>query len=126
MIRYAYNHPCIPPAPFAHVTLRYPPGGIEITDLPAQLDTAADRPAVPRRAMETLGAAQTGIISVEGFGGHRADLPAYTVVLEVRQLRPVAVKVVAAPGEDFVLLGRDVLNHFRISLLGPEQALAIG
>ena len=47
MIRYRYLTQLQPPAPFVHVTLRNPVTGAEEHNVPAQLDTAADRTLLP-------------------------------------------------------------------------------
>jgi hypothetical protein len=66
-----------------------------------------------------------GHISVAGYGGDITDSPAYIAALAIRSLPPVTVKVLANAGEPVVLLGRDVLNHFRLTLDGPQLALEI-
>jgi hypothetical protein len=48
-------------------------------------------------------------------------LPTYYVALVVAQVRGRRLEVIAFP-EDYVLLGRDVLNHFYARLNGPELA----
>jgi hypothetical protein len=40
-------------------------------------------------------------------------------------MSPRLVKVLASLEEPYVLLGRDVLNHFRITLDGPNLVLDI-
>jgi hypothetical protein len=126
MVSYAYARECTPPAPFVHVTLRSPDGITAVADFPAQLDTAADRTVVPLRVIEELHLVQMGTITESGVGGQVAVLPAFLVELTVRQLQPLALKVIASPEEPFVPLGRDVLNRYRIVLDGPQLALEIG
>jgi hypothetical protein len=43
----------------------------------------------------------------------------------IRSFPPMTVEVLAHPAEPFILLGRDVLNHYRILLDGPKLALEI-
>lgn len=61
--------------------------------------------------------------TVGGVSGSFVVLPVYLVRLTVRQLPSLAVEVIASPDESFVLLGRDVLNHFRVLLDGPQLSL---
>lgn len=126
MVRYTYARQCAPPAPFVHVALRRPDGAAEAKDLPAQLDTAADRTVIPSSLVEALSLAPMGDVLVAGFGGNITTLPTFLLTLEIRQLPALTVKVVASPHEPYVLLGRDVLNQFRIVLDGPQLALEIG
>src|SRR5262249_52413839 len=126
MIRYLYNRQCNPPAPFIHVTLRALDAPEEYVELPAQLDAAADRSVIPWRVVELLHLPQIDEIAVAGSGGPVARLPAFAVQVQPRGLHPVDAKSVASPDEPYVLLGRDVLNHYRLFLYGPELALEIG
>ena len=52
------------------------------------------------------------------------ELPTYRVYVSIRDLRSVPVSVAAAD-EPFVLLGVDVLNHYRILLDGPNLSIEI-
>jgi hypothetical protein len=93
--------------------------------LPAQVDSAASRTVLPIRLVEELGLVQVDEIPIQGVGGHVTAMPTYLVGLKLRQLLPLTVEVVAHEGELFVLVGRDVLNHFRVILDGPREVLDI-
>jgi len=125
MIRYAYNRQMSPPAPFVHVTVGCSQTGMEIGDLPAQLDTAADRTVVPLQIVSQLGLVPLDEVTVSDFGGQILLSPTYRVVLTVRNSQRQIVEVIAYPDESMVLLGRDVLNQFRIMLDGPGLALEL-
>ena len=125
MIRYKYNSQVTPPAPFVHVTIRTSDRAKELPDQPAQLDCAADRTVLPLTTVEKLGIAEVRQRGVEGIGGSVTFLPTFLVQIEVRQLPPLTLEVLASKGEPYILLGRDVLNHFRVMLDGPNLALEI-
>lgn len=125
MTRYQYARQVTPPAPFVYVAVRTCDAGQELGDLPAQLDTGASRTVIPWRVVEHLGLVPLDQISVEGVGGHRVSMPTFLVQIQIRPLQPVTVEVAAHKDEPFVLLGRDVLNHFRIVLDGPQLTLEI-
>jgi hypothetical protein len=126
MIRYLYNRQCNPPAPFVHVALRCPQTGKELTDVPAQLDTASDRTTVPWNVVEALALVQIDEALVESYGGEIAAVPVFNVRVVIRQLPPIDLNVFSRKGEPYVLLGRDVLNRYRIVLDGPQLAFEIG
>jgi hypothetical protein len=126
MTRYAYNRQITPPAPFVHVSLRCLETGKTIDDLPAQLDTAADRTVVPGPLIEQLGLVPLDELPVTTFGGQRLLVTTYLVELTIRNQFPQSVEVLAHPEEPFLLLGRDVLNQHRLLLDGPSQVLEIG
>jgi hypothetical protein len=126
MIRYAFLAQLDPPAPFVNVVLRNPVSGEEVRDVPAQLDCAADRTVLPESVVKTLRLPQVGTIKLGGFGGATYTLPVYFVHLGVHDLPVQSLKVASHAEESWVLLGRDVLNLYRILLDGPRLALEIG
>jgi hypothetical protein len=125
MIRYAYNTQLQPPAPFVLVTLRHPRSGVEQRDLPAELDSAADRTLVPSAIVQSLALDFTGSITIGGVGGTLSQVAVYLVQLGIHTFPPRLVEVVAHPDEPWVLLGRDVLNAYRVVLDGPGLFLEI-
>jgi hypothetical protein len=126
MIRYAFLSQLDPPAPFVNVVVRNPASGFELRDVPAQLDTAADRTVLPESLVKTLGLPQVGNMKLGGFGGAVHTLPVYAVMLGVHDLPIQTLKVASHSEESWILLGRDVLNAYRVVLDGPNLALEIG
>jgi predicted aspartyl protease len=125
MIRYAYNRQVEPPAPFVHVSLRRPDAAPAAVDLPAQIDTAADRTVIPGGLVAQLGLVPLDEMPVSGFGGQVMLVSTYLVELSIRGLPPHPVEVLAHDGEPYILLGRDVLNRHRLLLDGRGLALEI-
>ena len=125
MIRYRYNRDFVPPTPLVHVTLRRPDGANELPDQPAQLDTAADRTVLPMAAVEELGLVELSELPVAGFGGQVSLAPTFLVQLQIRGLGPMLIEAIASAGETYVLLGRDILNSYRVVLDGPQLSLEI-
>ena len=64
MIRYRYNQQTEPPAPFVYGTFQNPADSTELSDVPAQIDTAADRTVLPDHVVQALGLAPLGRIAV--------------------------------------------------------------
>ena len=126
MIRYNYLTQVQPPAPFVYIALRNPITGAAQRDVPAQLDSAADRTLLPDSVVKALSLPQIGTLIIGGVGSIVQSMPSYPVELTLHNLPPVVVEVVASPGESWVLLGRDVLNAHRVLLDGPQLALEIG
>ena len=83
MIRYRYITQVKPPAPFIYVTLRNPKTGVELHDLPAQLDTAADRTVLPADLVQGLGLLQVGNILTAGLGNLARPRPSYFVEVRI-------------------------------------------
>jgi hypothetical protein len=81
-----------PPAPFVNVTLRCPATGNEKTNLPAQVDSAADRTVVPDTVVAALQLVQDGRAVFQGIGSQLVELPLYLVAVIVHDLPPVLVE----------------------------------
>ena len=94
MIRYGYNQQITPPAPFVHVTIRCPETGNSVDEVPAQLDSAADRTVIPGRLLVELGLVPLDELRVVGFGGQVFVLPTYRVELGIRGMVPAFVEVI--------------------------------
>jgi hypothetical protein len=125
MIRYRYSGVVQPPAPFVNVTLRRVDGRGQLDQQPAQLDTGSDRTIIPPVVVETLSLVPLDRIQVAGFGGVVHEVTSYLLELGIHALPPRRVEVLAHNREPWVILGRDVLNQFRIVLDGPGLALEI-
>jgi hypothetical protein len=125
VIRYNYVTQFNPPAPFVYVTFRNPVSGIQQRDVPAQLDSAADRTLLPDTLVQALSLAQIGAVVIGGVGGITQTMPSYPVQLAIHTLPVLTVEVVASAGEPWVLLGRDVMNAYRVLLDGPQTFLEI-
>jgi predicted aspartyl protease len=94
-----------------------------ISDLPAQLDTAADLTVVPLAIVKQLGLLPFDSMPVRGFGGSITNVSTFLVRLGVRGKDLVAIEVLGSAQEPHILLGRDVLNRYRIVLDGPRCIL---
>lgn len=125
MIRYKFNQQVSPPAPFVHVTIGRPVDEEALPDIAAQLDTAADMTVVPWHIVEAPRLDQLDEVPTLGFGGHITAVPTSLVRLGIRQFEPVVVEVPASRDEPHVLLGRDLLNRYRLVLDGPSLILEI-
>lgn len=126
MIRYAYQRQIRPPAPFINLVLSNPVTGAEMTGVAAQIDSAADRTLVPETVVQALNLPQIGSTPIGGVGGLVQQMPTYPLRVKIHELPDQTIEVVASAGETWVLLGRDVINHHRIVLDGPNLALEIG
>lgn len=114
-----YDRDIEPPAPFLEV-LAYPPEHPDIRrSIRAKLDTGADISAIPESLIEALNLQPESLVLIEGYDCQKVTLPTYHVGLVVAQVQFHRQEVIVFP-ETYVLLGRDVLNHFYVRLNGPE------
>ncbi len=120
----SYDTSLLPPAPFLPVRLASLADHSESITVQAKLDTGADLTVIPTVLIERLHLMPAGEIEVEGYDSRRATIRAYDVNLQVDQLSMVGLLVIGF-AEDYVLLGRDVLNRLRVLLDGPALTTEI-
>jgi predicted aspartyl protease len=101
------------------------PSGAELPPVPALLDTGADRTIIPAAVAEALGLEKGREVKMGGIGGTTTVMASYYAVIRIHELPPIDCEVFATLGESIALLGRDVLNQFRIVLDGPRGILEI-
>jgi gag-polyprotein putative aspartyl protease len=118
------EHPYTParvPIPHFPVTVGSPLGGDTGPDLLALVDSGADRTLIPAALVGQLRLPEVDRLGFEVGGGEVITLPIYRVTLTVRGFGPLLVEVAASDGESHVLLGRDVLNEYTVTLNGPHR-----
>ncbi len=120
----AYDSNFNPPAPVADVTVAHPVTGDESSVLRGKLDTGADVTVILERLVAQLGLIPKGKIWTRGYDGTYSQRLVYYVRMSVEGFLVVSVRCVATARSD-VLLGRNVLNHFLITLDGKRQLFAL-
>jgi len=125
MIRYGYNRQVSPAGPFVHVAVHRPDGTGESPEWPAQLDTGADMTVISERSVADLKLTRYRDLVIAGFGGTAVSMTTYLIQLTIRQFPPLVVEALTRPEDTYILLGRDVLNNYRIVLDGPQLAVEI-
>jgi predicted aspartyl protease len=103
--------------------LRNTTTGQEQADLPAQVDHGADITVIPSQLADAIILPRVRMLPVKGFGEQSLLLPTVLVEITIRQQQPVPMEALLSPDEPFVILGRDLLNRYRIVLDGPQLAL---
>lgn len=116
---WSYNQAVQPPAPFLEVIVRHPRISDKFQPISAKLDTGADLSAIPQNVADNLELLAARTILAEAYDGTQTSVETYAIILEVAKARFRQLEVILIP-EDYALLGRDVLNHFYISLNGPD------
>jgi hypothetical protein len=127
LFRYPYRTVTLnsPPAPLALVNVAAIGAVDWATDIPALLDSGADVTVLPDQLVTRLGLIPVEHLPATGFDGHTSLLPVFTVQLVVRDFPPIEVAVMGGIAERYVVLGRDVLNRFKVVLDGPNQKVGI-
>jgi hypothetical protein len=121
----AYHAVLSPPGPFVSVGVASRDGSVIIRNCAAQVDTAADWTVVPQQLIEQLGVAPTREVELTGFGGVQSRSGVFEVWLTLPTFNPVLLEVTTNANEPWILLGRDMLNRYKIHLDGPSLRLVI-
>jgi hypothetical protein len=90
----------------------------------AQLDPGSDISVLPESTVHAIGLQRDGELEVEGYDSLVARVPLCIVILEVagEMLPPTSVVVMPRP---LAILGRDVLNHFILTLNGKNLSFKL-
>ena len=121
---WSYNQEIDPPAPFLELIIRHPEEPTLAINILAKIDTAADVSAIPASLVNQLRLPPARKLLVEGYEGVPAFVVTYGAIFEVAQARFKGLRVVAFP-DDYVLLGRDILNYFYVQLNGPDLTFKV-
>src|SRR4051812_49340303 len=114
-----------PPAPYLLVNIARLDGQASLVDLPAKVDSAADRTVIPLHMATQLALDEIEQRQFAGLGNVVTTLSIYRAILTIRGLTPVLADTAGGPGEPYVLLGRDILNLYRLVLDGPGLRVEI-
>ena len=115
----AYDRSFDPPAAVADVVIGHPVTGLRSGTLRGKLDSGADITVVPERMVTDLGMSSKGRIWTRSYDGSYSQRSLFYMRLTVEGFELPAVRCIATERSD-VLLGRNVLNRFIITLDGKS------
>lgn len=108
-----------PPAPVMQVEVRNPLTGASVR-LRAQIDSGTSISVLPVSVATDLGLNATGTMEARGFDLTPKRLPTFLVMMLLNDFVILNAEVVAAKRID-MLLGRDVLQNFILTLNGKAE-----
>jgi predicted aspartyl protease len=114
-----------PPAPSLLLNLAHPVTGTRVENISALADSGADQTVIPSRLVDELGLPKLDQEVVRGFDGAPQILGVYAIVMQVRDLAPIEITVIASPRITYAIIGRDVLNRYTVTLDGRKEMLTI-
>ena len=62
---------------------------------------------------------------IQGFDASMQILSVYIAMIEIKTFAPIRIPILSSPGVNHIILGRDILNRYSITLDGPNQRMDI-
>jgi hypothetical protein len=114
-----------PPASLVKVICSSFDGSVVLQDCLALLDTGADSTVFPQSIIDQLRILpiQTGL--AQGFEGTPIHVNQYLLQVTLPPLSPAHLEVFALTTVQYIVLGRDFLNRYKIVLEGPNLLFSI-
>lgn len=119
MKNYSYLATYDPPMPALEIRLGYPGEALTLGPLTAIVDTGADGTLVPQSLIDEIRAPLVDDVRVRSPWGKWRYLQLFTVDIGIEVLRLPAVEIVGDDLGNEIILGRNVLNQFKLLLDGP-------
>jgi predicted aspartyl protease len=105
-----------------NVVIRSTIAGEKFMASPALVDYGADYSAITSEIFKRLMPPRNGTVYIESYEGKGNFVPLYSVNIEIHRWVFREIEVVVGD-DDYVILGRDILNHFDLRLNGIDGKL---
>jgi hypothetical protein len=125
MIQFPYDLGSVPPFPYVELIVRAPGANAPGEVVRLFVDSGSDRTVVPATVAIRQSLDFGNLVRMQGFGPGLVTLREYEAELEFAGLPPIITAVLSAVAGLPAVLGRDVLNQYRITLDGPNHQLEI-
>jgi clan AA aspartic protease len=89
------------------------------------VDSGADRTVLPNSVAKQLGIREIDCLEFAAFDGRITELSIGIVNIQFGSLSPVPISVAFNDSVEEILIGREVLNQYRILLDGPNRKLEV-
>jgi predicted aspartyl protease len=93
--------------------------------LNAVVDSGADATMIPLQTLRQLNARKVRTGWLSGSAGERYQVDLYTIAVQIGEYRLIYVDAVGSERSDEVIVGRDVLNQFIVTLNAPGHVVEI-
>jgi len=124
-MEYPYDSTFHPSAPVVRLRVGAP-GDRPMEELDALLDSGADISAIPMELVRRLDLRRVDLIQVQGFGAEPREIPVFSAFMALRGEGERWIARVIPWAEGYALLGRNVLNRWRLVLDGPALMTTTG
>lgn len=125
MASFLYDSAFDPPAPVVPIRIGVPNSTEPTEQHRAFLDSGADATAIPVELLWNIGARVVGQGRLSGVTGVSVEVEVFRVVIYMPTGITYGIRAIGSEESDVVILGRDVLNQWRIVLDGPGETVEI-
>jgi hypothetical protein len=121
---YDTNYPG-PAFPTVRVLLQNIANSNLITEATAYVDSGADGTIIPLTLLQQIGARKVDEMTLRWGSGPKQRVDIYEVLLQIATYRPQKIYAVGDRHEPQIILGRDVINLFVVTLDGLAGAVEV-
>lgn len=125
MAIFDYDFAYDPAAPVIPISIANPDDDRTPLQAEGLIDSGSDTTLIPLAVLQRVGAFSGEQVYFRGVTGSRATADAYRVVIHMPVGVSYGIRAVATRGGNEIILGRDVLNRWRIVLDGPGETVEI-
>ena len=91
----------------------------------AYIDSGADGTIIPLRVIHQINARKVDELNLRWGSGPSQSVDIFEMLLQIGSLRTLKVYAVGTKSETQILIGRDVLNNFVVTLDGIAEAVEV-
>ena len=124
MARFPYDPRFTPPAPVIELVVSAPGARGKSVKVRGLIDSGADLTVLPQNIIEEVRLQYVDEVPVGGFDGTYNVRPGYAARDDFEGGWSMIVRVVCVPS-DIALIGRDIINRWRLLLNGRTQSFEI-
>ena len=125
MAQFNYDFSYEPPAPVIKIGLGNPDDDRPPLRVQALIDSGSDATLIPLAMLQQISVYSGEQVSFRGVTGGSTIADAYRVVIHMPVGISYGIRAIATRGSHEIILGRDVLNQWRITLDGPGEIVEI-
>lgn len=119
-----YGYSRLPPVPEIELVVGNPGGSPRPEILSVMVDSGADRTVLPLKVIKSMDLPFWDEGEVRDFSGNARKVSFYTAKITIPTLEEHLIKIIALDGVH-PLVGRDILNFYKVTLDGRQKKIEI-
>lgn len=121
-----YGHSRLPPVPEIEIVVNNPKGSPRPEVLEVMVDSGSDRTVLPLEVVKRMDLPFWDEGVIKDFSGKVHKVSFYTARITIPTLEEHLIRIIALEGEGaHSLVGRDILNRYKVTLDGRQKKIEI-